>query len=86
MIDKAKPEFDWTLPSRDYRDPLRFERERREIFANNWMLFSWSERLREAGDYVTGVAAGYPIFAMRDDEGRVRAFHNVCRHRGARAG
>ena len=70
-------------PSKDYRDPALFERERREIFAKNWMLFSWSGRLREPGDYVTGAVAGYPVFAMRDDEGRVRAFHNVCRHRGA---
>jgi choline monooxygenase len=83
MIRTTKAAFDWTLPSQDYRDPAVFERERREIFAKNWMLFSWSERLREPGDYVTGTVAGYPVFAMRDDAGRLRAFHNVCRHRGA---
>ena len=83
MTQTTKTEFDWTLPSRDYRDPALFERERREIFAANWMLFSWSERLRESGDYVTGTVAGYPVFAIRDDAGQVRAFHNVCRHRGA---
>jgi choline monooxygenase len=83
MIQTTTGDFDWTLPSKDYRDPALFERERREIFAKNWMLFSWSGRLREPGDYVTGAVAGYPVFAMRDDEGRVRAFHNVCRHRGA---
>jgi phenylpropionate dioxygenase-like ring-hydroxylating dioxygenase large terminal subunit len=75
--------FDWTLPASDYRDPAVFERERREIFARNWMLFAWSERLPNPGDYVAGTLAGYPVFVMRDDEGRVRAFHNVCRHRGA---
>ena len=83
MISTDKADFDWTLPSRDYRDPALFERERQEIFAKNWMLFSWSERLTQPGDYVTGVLAGYPVFVMRDDEGQVRAFHNVCRHRGA---
>src|SRR5580704_7571470 len=83
MIQTTTDDYDWTLPSKDYRDPALFERERREIFAKNWMLFSWSGRLREPGDYVTGAVAGYPVFAMRDDEGRVRAFHNVCRHRGA---
>ena len=76
-------DFDWTLPSTDYRDPALYERERQEIFARNWMLFSWSAKLREPGDYVSGTLAGYPVFAMRDDAGRVRAFHNVCRHRGA---
>ena len=75
--------FDWTLPSQAYRDPAWYDRERQEIFSLNWMLFTWSGRLREPGDYVTGTVAGYPVFAIRDDAGRVRAFHNVCRHRGA---
>ncbi len=74
--------FDWTLPAAAYRDPANFERERQEIFARNWMLFSWSERLRP-GEYVTGTLAGYPVFVLRDEAGKVRAFHNVCRHRGA---
>ena len=77
------PEFDWTPPASSYRDPAQFQRERREIFAKNWMLFSWSERLPNPGDTVAGTVAGYPIFAVRDDDGKIRAFHNVCRHRGA---
>ena len=83
MIAAGKSEFDWTLPSRDYRDPALYERERQEIFAKNWMLFTWGERLKNPGDYVSGTLAGFPVFAIRDDDGRVRAFHNVCRHRGA---
>jgi choline monooxygenase len=79
----TKPDFDWTLPAQDYRDPALYERERQEIFARHWMLFSWGERLAKPGDYVTGTLAGWPVFVIRDDAGRVRAFHNVCRHRGA---
>ena len=75
--------FEWTLPARDYCDPVLFERERQEIFARNWMLFTWSARLASPGDYVSGTTAGFPVFAIRDDDGRIRAFHNVCRHRGA---
>ena len=45
MTPTTKADFDWTLPLSSYRDPALFERERREIFAANWMLFSWSERL-----------------------------------------
>jgi len=82
MEAMAQP-FDWTPPSSHYRDPDNFERERKEIFARNWMLFTWSERLLNPGDYVAGEIAGYPVFALRGDDGRVRAFHNVCRHRGA---
>ena len=80
----SKAEFDWTLPSHNYRDPQLYERERQAIFTRHWMLFTWAERLKAPGDYVTGTLAGYPVFVMRDDEGRVRAFHNVCRHRGSR--
>lgn len=73
----------WTLPASLYRDPAHFERERRLIFARNWSLFTWAGRLREPGDYVAGTLAGYPVFVLRGDDGRLRAFHNVCRHRGA---
>jgi choline monooxygenase len=83
MIPTSRPDFDWTLPAQDYRDPALYERERQEIFARHWMLFSWSERLAKPGDYVTGTLAGWPVFVIRDDAGHVRAFHNVCRHRGA---
>ncbi|SNB79406.1 Rieske 2Fe-2S family protein/choline monooxygenase [Arboricoccus pini] len=76
--------LEWTLPASMYRDPELYAREQQQIFARNWMLFSWSERLPKQGDYVTGTLAGYPIFVIRDDAGKVRAFHNVCRHRGAR--
>ena len=75
--------FDWTLPASWYRDPERYERERQAIFRRHWALFSWSEKMRDPGDYVAATIAGYPVFAIRDDDGRVRAFHNVCRHRGA---
>ena len=75
--------FEWTLPSSWYRDPRRYERERQVIFRRNWMLLSWSARMREPGDYVTTNIAGFPVFAIRDENGVVRAFHNVCRHRGA---
>ncbi len=73
-----------TLPAQAYRDPAQFARERETIFAANWSLFSLTERLSTPGAYVTGEIAGYPIFAVRTDKGELRAFHNVCRHRGAR--
>ena len=75
--------FEWTLPAAMYRDPAQFERERRAIFAANWSLFTWSARVAQAGDFVSGVSAGYPVFVVRGDDGRLRGFHNVCRHRAA---
>ncbi len=78
-----RSDYTWTMPASWYRDPDIFAKERKQIFSKNWMLFTWSERLKEAGDYVSGTIAGYPVFAIRGDDGKVRAFHNVCRHRGA---
>jgi phenylpropionate dioxygenase-like ring-hydroxylating dioxygenase large terminal subunit len=79
----AQPRLDWTLPASLYRDPQHYERERQSIFAAHWSLFSWSARVAKPGDYVSGVVAGYPVFVMRGDDGVLRGFHNVCRHRGA---
>ena len=79
----AGSDLRWSLPAHAYRDPARFEAERRAIFAQNWSLFTWSARLREPGDYVTGVVSGYPVFVVRGDDGALRGFHNACRHRGA---
>ena len=79
----AKSGHTWTLPADWYSSEEMFTRERAEIFTKNWMLFSWSEKIPNPGDYVRGTVAGYSVFAMRGDDGVVRAFHNVCRHRGA---
>jgi choline monooxygenase len=83
MSTKAAPRLDWTLPASLYRDPQHYERERQSIFTANWSLFTWSARVAKPGDYVSGVVAGYPVFVMRGDDGVLRGFHNVCRHRGA---
>jgi phenylpropionate dioxygenase-like ring-hydroxylating dioxygenase large terminal subunit len=83
MSNKAKPRLDWTLPASLYRDPQHYERERQSIFAANWSLFTWSARVSKPGGYVSGMVAGYPVFVMRGDDGVLRGFHNVCRHRGS---
>ncbi|MBC6440910.1 MAG: aromatic ring-hydroxylating dioxygenase subunit alpha [Rhodospirillales bacterium] len=70
-----------TLPAAWYRDPEHFARERRHIFARHWHLIGRAGQLQRAGDYVTGNVAGWPVFAVMDREGGLRAFHNVCRHR-----
>ncbi|MCQ8781999.1 aromatic ring-hydroxylating oxygenase subunit alpha [Mangrovibrevibacter kandeliae] len=72
-----------TLPAEAYASAGTFALERERIFKRNWNLFSWSERIPNPGDYVSGTMAGYGVFAIRGDDGVVRAFHNACRHRGA---
>lgn len=72
-----------TMPAKLYQDPAQYERERQQIFVRNWSLFTWSARVMQPGAYVSGVSAGFPIFVIRGEDGVLRGFHNVCRHRAA---
>lgn len=72
-----------TLPAALYRDSVLYERERREIFAREWLLFGRSDQLSKPGDFLTGTIIGYPIIIVRQADGGLKGFHNVCRHRAA---
>ncbi|PAZ11266.1 (Fe-S)-binding protein [Streptomyces sp. SA15] len=54
------------------------------IFAGHWLFVAAEAEVSEPGDYVTVTLGPYSVIVVRDDEEDVRAFHNVCRHRGAR--
>lgn len=82
-MERLGTDAEWSLPASAYTDPERYERERKLIFETNWALFTWSERLANPGDFVSGTHMGHNIFVIRGDDGAVRAFHNVCRHRAA---
>jgi choline monooxygenase len=71
-----------TLPASWYgRDPDIWERERRAIFGREWLMIGRDAELPDPGAYLTETVAGWPIFVIRDREGILRGFHNVCRHR-----
>jgi choline monooxygenase len=72
------------LEPRYYRDPELAELEEERIFARSWQLVTHSCELPNPGDYITGTAGAQPVLVLRDDAGRLRAFRNVCRHRGSR--
>jgi phenylpropionate dioxygenase-like ring-hydroxylating dioxygenase large terminal subunit len=73
-----------TLPAWTYRTPEFLEAERREVFRKQWVMIGHVSELKEPGDYVSQTVAGEPIVAVRGKDGELRAFSNVCRHRGAR--
>ncbi|KAH8664607.1 Rieske [2Fe-2S] iron-sulfur domain-containing protein [Xylariales sp. PMI_506] len=79
--DEAKAEPKRSIPASWYRSPNMYELERRAIFSRKWILLTHSIRLREAGDFISFTYAGFPFFLIRDREGKVNGFHNVCRHR-----
>jgi choline monooxygenase len=69
------------LAARWYRDPAIVALERAAVFDRGWHLLAHASRLREPGDHVVVDCAGLPVIAVRDGDGAIRAFHNVCRHR-----
>lgn len=69
------------LPARFYVDPAMAARDREAVFDRSWQLVAHTGRLAEPGDHVVVDFAGLPVIAVRDADGTIRAFHNVCRHR-----
>lgn len=69
------------LPSSWYRSEEIYELERRAIFSRKWMLTTHKLRLPNTGDWLRYDVAGYPFILVRDREGNINGFHNVCRHR-----
>ena len=72
------------LEPRHYRDPEITELEERRIFGRTWQLVGHVGRLPNPGDYMTSTAGSQPVLVLRDEHGELRAFRNVCRHRGSR--
>ena len=70
-----------TLPASWYRDPEILRGERDRVFARTWQLVGRAEQVARAGDYFTAEVAGEPLVIARGDDGAIRAFSNVCRHR-----
>ncbi len=74
----------FTLPGSDYYAPEVFELDRERIFFREWMFVARADEAPEPGDFVTVDVAGESLIVVRGSDGELRAFHNVCRHRGSR--
>jgi Rieske 2Fe-2S family protein len=73
-----------TLPGRNYFDPAIFALEQERIFSRLWVCVGRADRLPDAGSYIVSQVGTESIIVLRDRAGELRAFLNVCRHRGAR--
>ena len=72
------------LPARLYRDPDVAELELERIFERTWQFAAHVSSLPDPGSYITASAGRQPVLVLRDQDGVLRAFRNVCRHRGSR--
>jgi phenylpropionate dioxygenase-like ring-hydroxylating dioxygenase large terminal subunit len=73
-----------TLPAENYSSRERFELEQRRVFRRLPLLAGFSSQVSKPGDFFTQDLAGVPILVTRDSSGVLRAFLNICRHRGAK--
>jgi Rieske 2Fe-2S family protein len=73
-----------TLPQRYFVSPEIFTEEQENIFAKQWMLVGHQSQIAKPGDYLVQEVAGESLIIVRDKNGEVRGFYNVCRHRGTR--
>lgn len=65
-----------------YADPEIFELEKEKIFMREWLLVAREEELANPGDYMAFRVLDEPVVLTRDKTGELRAFANVCAHRG----
>lgn len=70
-----------TLPSACYVEPRYVRLDRDAIFARSWQYVGHAGRVAEHGMVLAAAVAGHPVVVVRDGDA-LRAFYNVCRHRG----
>lgn len=81
LIARRRPGY--SLEGAFYTSPEVFDLDMRLIFGRHWIFVGTEPELPEPGDYVTVALGRTSVILVRDDDMAVRAFHNICRHRGA---
>jgi glycine betaine catabolism A len=73
-----------SLPQAFYVDEEMFQADLQAVFAADWLFACNTSEIKNPGDYMTLAIGKESLVVLRDRHGEVRAFHNVCRHRGSR--
>lgn len=83
-VPDRDPQADFGLPAWLYSDPEWFAVEAARVIRPSWQIVCHASDIPEPGDWHTLDILGESIVAVRGDDGAIRAFANVCRHRGSR--
>jgi phenylpropionate dioxygenase-like ring-hydroxylating dioxygenase large terminal subunit len=80
----ADPLDGWSLPAWTYSDPEFFEAEKERVFVPSWQVVCHQSDVPGPGDWHTLDYLGESVIVVRGKDMALRAFTNVCRHRGSR--
>jgi Rieske 2Fe-2S family protein len=80
----AQRQAGYTLPAPFYLEREIFDEDVARIFGRYWIYVGVEPEIAKAGQFFTVEIGHDSIIIVRDGDMSVRAFHNVCRHRGAR--
>ncbi|GAA4330229.1 hypothetical protein GCM10023144_17720 [Pigmentiphaga soli] len=72
------------LPGRVYSDQACWDVEREKLFRQDWFAVGFASDAPMTGDLKPITAAGWELVLIRQPDGSVRCFHNICRHRGTK--
>jgi phenylpropionate dioxygenase-like ring-hydroxylating dioxygenase large terminal subunit len=75
---------DRVVDNRVYSDPEVYRREVERVFGGSWLFVCHESEIANVGDFVATSCVGSPVLVTRDHDKRLRAYFNVCRHRGCR--
>ncbi|KWW21120.1 MULTISPECIES: aromatic ring-hydroxylating dioxygenase subunit alpha [Peribacillus] len=81
LYDTVKPE-EGVIPAYLLGDPKVYEIEHEKVFLKTWVFVGHESEVPNKGDFMTRELAGYSLIITRDGEGEIRAFYNMCTHRG----
>ncbi|WP_129113487.1 aromatic ring-hydroxylating oxygenase subunit alpha [Halegenticoccus tardaugens] len=71
------------LPARYFTDPEVYEMEKENVFGRYWIYAGHANCIPDPGDYFTRTIGNRELIVVRDRDGEVRAYYNVCAHRGS---
>ncbi|KAK3007637.1 hypothetical protein RJ639_013105 [Escallonia herrerae] len=84
LVDDFNPKIPieqaFTPPTSWYTDPTFFSLELDRVFYRGWQAVGYTDQVKAARDYFTGRLANVEYIVCRDNNGKLQAFHNVCRH------
>ena len=83
-LSREDPDEGWSLPAWLYSDAEYFQVEMKRLIRPSWQVVCHVSDVPSTGDWHALDYLGESVVVMRASDGALNAFHNVCRHRGAR--